>query len=1159
MEGEEEYIEEFSQLPSRTGKDVIDLEKYARLPRTNTYENVEAFLEAARKSREVKVLFIVAEWGEGKTSIYEGLLKKPEVIKSDLVIPISTKRLITHIKEKSSYFSDTASPGIRFFACLLYTIKDIIDNDLTQTSPFNKILIAPKSEEQATMDFIWKGLKSLFNILDQDSRVFIFLDEFEDIVDESVDIRSFIIAGLVDVINGYPRCLTQKPFAGRFHLLIAATPPAYERLVSETYTDARRFFGQRALKIDLEKLDRKNAYNYILGILKYCWEGKIPKIPFRELGMFNAIYLSTLGNPRSIVNLIEMLLTRAKRRAPNGKIKVINPEDFIQTLSGQKIEVYGGEVSLLDKNSLSMLYSKLEQKCKKMGIDVNRCIDLTHLLLSNLSPLSIEEIKQKVKLKEDLLIYLNAVALSFGELWNIEPFIHFKKVAERADEVYSRLKSMEAPPHLSRVISALEFYEFDQENLSLVNQLFIPHQHLSELSFKNRPLFQNYIDFFTSFSPELRSEDEITVLVDRYIFDKVEKTKEDYIMLSPAALNIFYPSPSIFFLDFIEDLDKRFEIGTKIMRNLTDFEKEFYEGVIKLLEDGCERINIKKNFESYGFKDIEVINLSYREVAQQYSLRTRVLSPLRISEEKLRSQIESIAKEMKTAHIPLLIIFSWNPLPNEIKGVLETFFGPGKGVERVFYYLELPLTTIQCHQVIGYVLAQKNNYNIRRERWKARASRIINEIRFEDDLENFINNGITAGYTIKQLVLEELKPNEVPEILRTLLITDGNIKERYKQIRELEDEFKIFGKEFPVCPKDFESENAFEKYVNELKENGFIKESDGALKVDYTPVEKRILAILREYGGSMQKDEIDNLFISLTSYGRPITTGVYLEILKERKDVGFSEGRGFFLRDIKVLNEEFESIKRNIQSLKDRYADFPYGFLVSVKQREINAIIVRDCILKVEEIINSLDKTRFLPEYEEIRIRRQILLELLVKHLNEVVVLLNELFKEFRQLGDYKAETIPVIKSLTSLEESLNNLPLIAGGKIRIREKRQIEEKKMLIEEIEKRDYTREEMKKLAQKLKDEINSEDLRGLSRSFRGCPVFDVKMIQMMQEIIVLNRLIGDNNLNSILEAIEKLIKIRDSIKDHKILSFQYENEFSLIMQNWIKQNMKSMEGV
>ena len=173
-----EFIEEFSQLPSITGKDVIDLEEYAKLPRIRTYKAIRGFLERCRKSSDVRALFVVAEWGEGKTSICEGLLKKSEVIASDLVIPISTKRIITFAKERSEDFSDTGSIGIRFFACLLYAIKDVIDNDLRQDEPFRNITISLKDKNTPTVIFIRRALDSILKAINPKSKVFIFLDEF---------------------------------------------------------------------------------------------------------------------------------------------------------------------------------------------------------------------------------------------------------------------------------------------------------------------------------------------------------------------------------------------------------------------------------------------------------------------------------------------------------------------------------------------------------------------------------------------------------------------------------------------------------------------------------------------------------------------------------------------------------------------------------------------------------------------------------------------------------------------------------------------------------------------------------------------------------------------------------------------------------------------
>ena len=77
MLAEELYIPKYRRLPSIVGKDVVELEKYAKLPRVKTYAKIQAFLNAARSTKEVNVLFIKSEWGEGKSSIYEGFLSVP--------------------------------------------------------------------------------------------------------------------------------------------------------------------------------------------------------------------------------------------------------------------------------------------------------------------------------------------------------------------------------------------------------------------------------------------------------------------------------------------------------------------------------------------------------------------------------------------------------------------------------------------------------------------------------------------------------------------------------------------------------------------------------------------------------------------------------------------------------------------------------------------------------------------------------------------------------------------------------------------------------------------------------------------------------------------------------------------------------------------------
>lgn len=1157
----EKFIEEFFQLPSKTGKDVIDLEEYAKLPRVRTYESIKGFLGGCRKSREVRVLFVVAEWGEGKTSICEGLLKKPEVIKSDLVIPIPTKRIITFAKERSEQFSDTGSIGIRFFACLLYAIKDVIESDLVDIPPFNNIKISPKKENEATVMFIRKALDSILKVIDSKSRIFIFLDEFEDIVDEHVDIQTFIIGGLVEVINGYPRFLLRDPYAGRFHLIIAATPPAFAKIKAGTYTDRQRLFGQRALEVELEKLDRKNAYNYILGILKYCWRGKLPRIPFCKPGMFNAIYSATLGNPRSIINVIELLLTQAKLSGSEGKMKLINPDEFVSILSGQRIQVYGGVISILDKESLFRLYSRLEDKCRRQKLDANKCIRLTNLLLSNLTPTSIETIKEELGFGDDFFDYLNVIGTSFNDIWNIEPFIFFKRVVKGQEEICSKIETSTIHPSFAEIVKTLKFYEFNSNNSSFVKALFVPFKRLSKIAFENESMYRNYIDFFIGENPEIGGEDEIRVIVDREIYDKIETSREEYVMLSPAALNVFYPPPSAFLLDFIDDLDKRFEIGNELMRSLINFGKEFHEALIELIKDGCEgrRIEVSRDYESYGFKHVEV--LTFR-IDQQFDLRTCIFSPLKTTE--AQNEIKRLMDEMKTAYVPLLLIFSWNPLPIEIKATLETLFGPKGGPEKIFHYIEFPLTTNQCFTIVGYAIAKNNEsegYRIKHERWKARASRIIDELKFDSRLREFIDKGKKDGYTIGVLQLPKL--SEATGILRALLITEGSIKDRYKQICQMEEKFRIYGRDFPVCPIDIESENAFEKLVKVLEENKFIRRVNRNIETERTSIENRILSILREYGRPMQKDEIDRIFVTSTSDGHKFTTEIYLKMLEERREVEFRKDEGYCIRDIKHLEREFSELKKKLHEYRKRYEQYPYGHIISTKQRKRNAIIVKDCLAELVNLAESLEKIRFVPKYEKIRTKQYLLLDLLMEQFEKISYLLGEFERALSTRDEYITETVTIKNALESLEKSLNSLKLFPRT-IKFKEKEQIDEKEKEIRKIEEKNYSSEEIKNMAPELEREIGRRSLEGLYESYRGgCLVFDVKLVQIASIRRNLKNFINNcrQNLDEVQQKLADLTELKNAIEEHGILTAQYprdETPFSHNLQNWIKQNLENIIG-
>jgi sulfur relay (sulfurtransferase) DsrC/TusE family protein len=129
---------------------------------------------------------------------------------------------------------------------------------------------------------------------------------------------------------------------------------------------------------------------------------------------------------------------------------------------------------------------------------------------------------------------------------------------------------------------------------------------------------------------------------------------------------------------------------------------------------------------------------------------------------------------------------------------------------------------------------------------------------------------------------------------------------------------------------------------------------------------------------------------------------------------------------------------------------------------------------------------------------------------------------------------------------------------IGIKEKMIIEERENGIEELLKKKLTREDIKKLSQEFKDKVVY--YKDLYQQFRGCPMFDVKIIELAEAYSDLKNIVENyqrmlNNINIKLTEIQNL---QDSISRHEIFTLQYPFEvspISAIILNWIKQKFGS----
>jgi len=1143
MSTKEVYIPKYKRLPSLVGKDIVELEKYAKLPRVETYKKIQSFLNVARNTREVNVLFIKSEWGEGKSSIYEGFLRVPEVIESDVVLRIDTSRLITILREDHIKFHDTKSPGIRLFAMLIYAIRDLINSSTVDVdSRLRNTRLPDKKENQNTIDFIRISLGRLFDKLPLKARLFIFLDEFEDIVDQDRSIQEAVIAGLVDIINGQPDIICgQGAYAGRVHLIIAITPPAYEILVSKvsTFSNLGRLFGQRVRVIELEKITREDAYRFVIGCLRYCWEGELPSLPFTESGMLNAIYLITLGNPRGMIELIRRLLSTAETLSKKeNMIKVITPHDFISCLSGEKMTIHGGEIEILERDIVDKVIEEVQREAHRQNLDPKLARSLLEILVSSPIPLSMSYIMSRLNLEDVGLFhnYLDIIRLSLNRVRNVrQPFLRFKKVriTRQVDE---------ASRQELKVMKALTFYSLNDVDFELEPEMFIPSDNLRELSMFNPEAFRQYIDYFASSLEETVDEDNIITEIDTFLRNEVEVFKEDYYMLSPAALNMFYTPPSMFFLDFIKNVEDRFNIGMEVLRRTSEYEHEFCKGVYYLISDGCPDLKIQHKIESNGpiTLDVYAFSLKYPESL----FRAYIYSKLNWGE---RSDIDIQEKIdlLKQFHIPLLIVFTWNFIPDEIRATLQMH----STSERLISHMCFVLKTRHLYQIIARALAEERGCQIVESRWKVRASQILDELKFKDTLIEWIEKGKDEGYTLTPLYFAGKSEDKIIKAFRTLLVTDGTCEERYELLRNFDERFRIFGKEFPLNPLDISSARALSEYAQILSDNGFLEISEEGILIKLTNVEKRILQILHYHPNGLSEDDLKKMFVTLGK----ASLSPYINVLEERRMIVKDRTGTLRIYRFDHLEHEFERLQQKISEKKRYYQEIGFGYLVSIKQRDLSFIKVQEYIRTLENLISNLKHLKYASH--DIWRRKFILFEILSRHfLDTIDPMLRTFIRRFQE----KRNRVPSIERLKRIIEDLkmhfSTLLRIPVERISFREELiLLELEREIVELNRKESFDREDISKLLSSLSSKLIQKREEGLIDSLKGeCYVFDIKIVMLDECYEKLQNIASkiSENRDKIYDKLSVIRELFQQVRGHELFRKEFSQYQTLLSDKILK---------
>ncbi len=256
--------------PLSSGELEAELVRSAGVPPTRRAA-IEALLdsvEEAASSDEPVVVFIVGEWGEGKTAAWHAYVK-PELERRGFETVEVRAGSLDDALSRASWI---ASPGWR----LLAAIYAVLEGGGV-----------PGDYREAAAKLASRKLA-------------IFIDEVEDLVYREGGVER-LLEGIHAVLDGEVRGL-------RACFYLAVSPTAYARITSWS---AWRRLRRRVRVVELRPLTRSEAIDALLAMLRYACGGCTP---VQDVRLFNAVVAASKGNLGALAAYTRRLLAAWARR-----------------------------------------------------------------------------------------------------------------------------------------------------------------------------------------------------------------------------------------------------------------------------------------------------------------------------------------------------------------------------------------------------------------------------------------------------------------------------------------------------------------------------------------------------------------------------------------------------------------------------------------------------------------------------------------------------------------------------------------------------------------------------------------------------------------------------------------------------------------------------
>jgi len=917
-----------SRIPSDAGVTFEGFEKIVIPSRGQVKDLLDSFLAAMEKAPGPMIRVILGWWGEGKTDAY-GRYLKPNVARSgDLLVFVAASSIANSYERRdvSDTIEKTSLSALRFLVALLAAARD--------ENPALGIGSVGGSPE----DYVGNSLLKLATTNRATRKIVFFIDEFEELLLHPR--LNDIISGLKEVVNppqgpdsGVRQWLFDKgKLGGKVHFVLACTPDAYYRLESNAET-ALIFGGleRRQGVIELPPISRREGVRFLLDLLRYSYDGKLPDGLFVAPGIFDALARAAQLNLGNLVSLLARCLTSAAAQPDRTGLDYAA---VVDALWNQTITAYGSHAKCIETDLVDRIERGLTQS-SKMPDYVSR--KFMRMMVGEPRPHRAEDLASRLGLTpKDIKRLINLLDETVRSVYGVGP------ATVRV-----------VPVHVTEDVLRTEFREWiriegDTAQVKLDDYSETWDGFLDRISYLRTSESTDF-EFFLPSDDQgvLACFEGISASLAQEIANKVRRLgeTETYYVPSELLLQHVFPVAVPRQLDFIRDRRARLEVWRDVTRNLrSHFESSFAEALLGFLPflnrfsvETKNEIGIRKNLQVFGLKDSRT-NASVRGII--YCAPGDLTS----------AEVELVARhmgDMPPVHCAW-VFHGGNILDEASRKIQDKGLGTSENGKLVLVRVHPTLAKL----LLAAWLARKERpQEISVADLEESVSILLKEdLALEERWDQWISAQQGAGWFVGDMILNSASsPREAADALRFFVnyypepLTAKRALER--NTTELA-RFVMYGSKMGLFP-DIETDTKLGTVAEDLVSNGFLRREGEKFCVAFTQVEKRVLEVIERHK-SVDEDSVNDYFV-IGAKQKRILKDVYLPTLEYKGFIAREHGK---VRRMTEQDWDARIKGRPLETLRvycDRLG--PYGHVFVSKQRDSKLIVLSEVLTFIDNLL----------------------------------------------------------------------------------------------------------------------------------------------------------------------------------------------------------------